>query len=87
MGAQISIRSPKAKQGVNMLKTYQKFQSDRLSMPKKDSQANLKAYEVFNQSTAKLEGVSSGGERFMKKTTQAPNFSMNRSPSFDGIVA
>ena len=35
---QISIRSPKARNGLNMLRTSQKWQADRLSMPKRKSQ-------------------------------------------------
>ena len=35
---QISIRSPKARNGLNMLHTSQRWQADRLSMPKKASQ-------------------------------------------------
>ena len=62
-----------------MLKTYQKFQSDRLSMPKKDSAANLATYAEFNRSTAQLDPMTSGSpsrDRFLKKTTKSPNFTM-----------
>ena len=71
VAGQISIRSPKDRNGLNMLKTYQKFQSSRLAAPKRGSVADLEAMAMFDRAAIEngpetLE--SPRGNMYLRKT-------------------
>ena len=79
---QISIRSPKARNGLNMLKTYQRMQNDRLAQPKRDSSAEFRDIQQTNKNSRNLDGADSQRSNFLRKTTQGFGGALRGSPSF-----
>ena len=82
---QVSIRSPQARNEINMLKTYQKMQVDRLAKPKQKSPSgrykmstNFVDAQIVD---GKVQEADSPRSSYLRKTMQS--FSMRRSPSLD----
>jgi len=85
---QISVRSPKARNQINMLKTHQKMQINRLSMPKRvrcDSITDLERME--RQDSNRENSQDSPRSTFLRKTVQGTNtFPMRKSPSLENSL-
>ncbi len=76
---QMSIRSPKARNQINMLKTHQRMQSDRLAMPRREN-TSINDLERFVRSPSRDSNESPRGA-FLRKTMQDSGFKMRKSPS------
>ena len=81
---QASMHDPRAKQGMNELKTYQTHQVNRLAMPKRNSIVNsFETLTDLKSSSSNLRADSTRG-CFLRKTTQGGAFGgdlMQRSSS------
>jgi len=84
---QISVRSPKARNQINMLKTHQKMQINRLSMPKRGRCDSITELErLQRQDSNNRDSQESPRSNFLRKTVQGTGFPMRKSPSLENSL-
>ena len=77
---QVGLRSPKARNDLRMLKTFQRMQVDRLAVPKRQENGSpvqlakqMASLEALHKSREKTETEESPRSMYLRKTTiQAP---------------